>query len=373
MPGLWDACVLTPPDPTRRRVRLEVPWPTLFKLLAAAALVWLWLRLVPIVLLMVVAVLLAVTLMPLVSWLERRRLSRGWAVTIVSLGLLALIGGFVALTWASLSAQGQYLVQHLDTVEQQVIGKLPAWAQNAIGVVSDGSGNGGGASGGVQGGVASAAGSYALRLAQSVVSAVTVMVLGFILTIYLLIEGRETRDWLLAFVPRPQRAKALLTLEEGRTVIFGYMAGNGITSIIATTSTLLVLWVLQVPAAFLLALIAGLSDFIPVIGFPLSAVPAILLAFTVSPNTALLVVVFYVAYNTIENYLLSPWAYGTRMKLSNVAIILSFAVGGQIAGVIGALIALPLAALYPPIERIWLRDKLGDEVVEEHKAIEQGS
>jgi predicted PurR-regulated permease PerM len=108
-----------------------------------------------------------------------------------------------------------------------------------------------------------------------------------------------------------------------------------------------------------------------VIGFPLSAVPALLLAFSVSPKTALLVFLFYVAYHTVENYFLSPWAYGDRMKLSNVAVILSFVVGAELAGVIGALIALPIAALYPPIERIWLREQLGNEVVEEHRAIEQ--
>jgi predicted PurR-regulated permease PerM len=154
-------------------------------------------------------------------------------------------------------------------------------------------------------------------------------------------------------------------------VIFGYVTGNAITSVLASASTLVLLSILKVPAALLLALIAGVADFIPVIGFPLSAVPAILLALTVSPNTALLVVAFYVAYHAVENYLLSPWAYGDRMKLSNLAVILAFVVGAQVAGVIGALIALPLAALYPPIERIWLRDQLGDEVIEEHQALEQ--
>jgi predicted PurR-regulated permease PerM len=354
--------VTTIPDSARRRVLLEVPWRTLFKLIAAVVLVWLWLRLIQIVLMLTVAVLLAVTLEPLVASLERRRLSRPWAVTIVSVAILLLVVGFLFLTWSSLSQQGQYLLEQIGPMQQRAVARLPSWMREAIGASADG--------GGVAGGVASTLGAYAVGFAQSVTSAVTVAVLGFILTIYLLMEGRETRDWVLAFVPRAHRAKAQRTLEEGQTVVFGYMAGNGITSLIATVSTLLALWVLNVPAALLLALIAGLSDFIPVIGFPLSAVPAILLALTVSPNTALLVVAFYIAYNTVENYLLSPWAYGNRMKLSNVAVILAFAVGAQIAGVIGALIALPLAALYPPIERIWLRDKLGDEVVEEHKEIQ---
>jgi predicted PurR-regulated permease PerM len=62
--------------------------------------------------------------------------------------------------------------------------------------------------------------------------------------------------------------------------------------------------------------------------------------------------------------------YGDRLKLSNLAVILAFAVGAEIAGVIGALIALPLAAAYPAVERIWLKDKLADDTVRAHRAIE---
>jgi predicted PurR-regulated permease PerM len=345
------------PDTVRRRVLLQVPWSTLFKILTAVALVWLWLTLVQIVLLFVVSVLLAVTLNPAVSWLERRGLSRTAATTLLSLAILVVVGGFLWATWASLSDQGRYLAQHLREVQQQATSRLPQWAQDAMGP-----------SGG--GDERSQAGRYAFGLAQSLTTAVTMIVLAYILTIYLLIEGQITYEWLLAFVPRRHQAKVDQTARECERVIFGYMAGNFITSVIAAISTLIVLTLLKVPAALLLALMAGLSDFVPVIGFIVSSIPAILLAFTVSTTTALIVVAFYIAYNAVEQYLLAPWAYGNRLKLSNVAVILAFAIGAQAAGIIGALIALPIAALYSPIERIWLRRKLGDEVVERHRAIE---
>jgi len=72
----------------------------------------------------------------------------------------------------------------------------------------------------------------------------------------------------------------------------------------------------------------------------------------------------------VENYVIAPWAYGDRLKLSNLAVILAFAIGAALAGVIGALIALPVAAVYPAIEQIWLRDALADDTVAEHRAIE---
>ena len=119
------------------------------------------------------------------------------------------------------------------------------------------------------------------------------------------------------------------------------------------------------------AVAAGLLDFVPVLGFPLSSLPAILLAATVSGKTALIVAILYAAYHAAENYLIAPYVYGDRLRLSNVVIVLAFAVGAELGGVVGAVVALPIAAAYPAIERIWLRDKLGDEVVDEHATIER--
>src|SRR5439155_1746411 len=84
---------------------------------------------------------------------------------------------------------------------------------------------------------------------------------------------------------------------------------------------------------------AGPLDVIPVLGFVVAAVPGIILAATVSSSTALLVALLYLVYHAIENYVIAPRVYGNRLRLSNLAVILGFAVGAELAGVIGALIA----------------------------------
>lgn len=328
------------------------------KVVVAIGLVWLLVQLVPIVLLVVVAVLLAVTLNPLVEWTEHRGMGRTMAATLVTLALLLLIGAFLWMTWAQLSDQAQYVASNFGEFDRQIWQRLPAWLRNSLGA------RGGGDLG-------ATIAPYALRFAQSATFALGVSALGLFLTIYLLIEGKETFEWVMAFVPHPQRPKVEQTVRDCERVIFAYVAGNVITSVIATAVTLVLLTILDVPAALLLSLIAGLSDFVPVIGFIVSLVPAAVLAMTVSNTTLLLVVAGYIAYNAVETYLISPWAYGDRMKLSNVAVILAFAVGAQVAGVIGALIALPIAAIYPSIERIWLREQVGAETVREHRAIER--
>jgi len=342
---------------TQRRVAVVIPWRTILKLIAVAVLVWLWLKLVQVVLVLVVAVLLAVTLNPVVGWFERRRMPRWAATLLVGLMFAAVIGGFLWMTWASLSSQAAYVASHFDNFQRDAMKKLPGWMRNAVG-------------GSNLDELQSRVAAYALSFARSVVSAVVVSALGFILMLYFLIEGAETRDWLMAFVPQPKRPRVEQTLKECERVIFAYVAGNVITSMFAAAVVGVSMALLQVPAALLLAVIAGVCDFVPVIGFIASSVPAILLGMTVSTDTGLIVAAIFITYHAIENYLIGPWAYGDRLKLSNIAVVLAFVVGAEIAGVIGALIALPVAAVYPAIERIWLREKLPEDTVVEHRQIE---
>lgn len=344
------------PDAQARRTWVEVPWKTLFKILAACVLVWLWLQLYQVVLLVIVAVLLAVTLNPVVTRLEQRGWPRWLASLAVSVALFAVVVGFFWMTWSSLSVQAKVVTANFTTIEQDVLKRLPGWMRANVKPPNTGD-------------VTSYLAPYALRIAQSTMSALAYAVLGFILMIYLLIEGRQTRDWLLAFVSAQKRPQAERTMDECERVIFAYAAGNALTSLFAFGAALLVLLVLKVPAALLLAVIAGLADFVPVMGFIVSAIPAVVLAATVSPSVAVLVAIAYATYHAIENYLIGPMVYGDQLKLSNVAILLAFAVGAEIAGVIGALIALPVAAIYPTIERIWLREQVGENTVRQHRDI----
>jgi predicted PurR-regulated permease PerM len=119
-------------------------------------------------------------------------------------------------------------------------------------------------------------------------------------------------------------------------------------------------------------LLAGLFDFVPVLGFILASAPAVLLAATVSWERAIAVLALYVFYHFVENYFIGPRVYGNRLRLSDTAVVLAFAVGLALGGIVGALVALPFAAVYPAVERIWLRRSLGEETIEEHARVEAG-
>lgn len=346
------------PLEAKQRVAIELPWRTILKVFAAGVLVWVWFQIWELFLLVLVSVLLAVTLDPVVRWFERRGLPRWGAATLVVLATLALIVALVVFVSTSLPQQGKLVTDRLSQVERDLAGHVPLALRSAIGSEDP--------TDLVERYVAP----FALRVVKAVANAALVLLLALILTLYLLIEGRATYQWILAFVPLPHRLKVDQTAIESQRVIFGYVAGNLATSAFATTFVLISMSLLHVPAALLLAVLAGVCDFVPVLGFIASAIPALVLALAVSPGVALAVVLLYGAYHTIENYFIAPWVYGDRLRLSNVAVVLAFAVGASLAGVVGALIALPIAAAYPAIERIWLRERLGDRVVREHAAID---
>jgi predicted PurR-regulated permease PerM len=341
-----------------RAITIELSWRAIFRVLLAAVLVWCVMRVTWLFLVVLVATLLAVTLDPVVRLFEAKHFPRWAASSVVVLLLAGTAVGLGVAASSQLSDQAQTVGARIVDAERFVIKRLPArWIERLGGESA-------------QQTVQTYVSDLLMRVAQGLTAAMFTVVIGVILTLYFLIEGRRTYAWLIAFVPPRLRGKTALTAIECQRVIFGYVAGNVATSAFAFAVVYIALTLLRVPAALLLAVVAGVCDFVPVLGFAISSVPAILLALTVSPGAAVTVAAIYIGYHTLENYIIAPFIYGGRLRLSNVAIVLSFAIGAELGGIVGAVIALPLAAAYPAIERIWLRDKLGDQVVDEHAEIE---
>jgi predicted PurR-regulated permease PerM len=321
---------------------VRIPWATLWKVLAAVALVWLWFRLWRVVMLLLVAIIIAIGLAPVVRWLERRRWSRGLAAGAVTLLVFGVVVAFLAVTWSSLSEQARELGGRLGELEQEFTRRAP---QPLVDLVRQ--------SGSKPD--ASMLAPYAARLGRAVVGAVTVFVLAFVLVFYFLLEGERAFGWVRHFVPARHRPRFDQTAREAHQAAFGYVAGNVVTSACAAAYVFIVLTALGVPAALLLALLAFLFDFIPVLGFVLSVAPAIVMAATVSTVLALAMVPIYLFYDFLENYFIAPRVYGAKLDLSKLAVLIAFVVGAELGGIVGAVLSLPVAAVLPTIDRVWLR------------------
>jgi predicted PurR-regulated permease PerM len=344
-----------------RRLRIEITGRTFVKAVVTVALVWTWLRLWQWILLLVVAAFIAVGLDPVVRWLESKRVKRPYGSVLVVGTVAILLGAFTYFAGAELMDQGRMLGDRIGEMHQELTRRAP---QGLVQLLPQQQAQ---QEGGTQGHVAG----YAAKLGRAVVNGVLSIGIALVLTVYLLIDGRRTYEWLVAFAPPAQRPRVRETATAAREAVVGYVRGNIATSVLAGISAYVFLRVLGVPAALLLALLTALFDLIPVLGILLTVLPMVLLALTVSTTAAIATVVFNAAYNAVENYYIAPKVYGNQMRLSSLAVILAFAVGAELGGVVGALIALPIAAMYPAIESIWLADRLGPGVAREHRRIEE--
>jgi predicted PurR-regulated permease PerM len=335
------------------KAAFDVSWNTIAKVLVALALVWVWFQVWHVVLVVIVSIVIAVALHPAVKWLERRGIPAGVGAFGVVLLLAVLCAAMVAISWVTLRNEAQLIVQRLTELSQQLRSSFPLVEQILPGT----------------GAAADGISPYIVGFARSAASAIAMIVVALVLTVYLLIEWKPTVEWLLAFVPERHRPKMRRTLAESRDIVYRYAVGNVLASLITGVVTYFVLVSLSIPAALVLALVSGVFNLVPVIGFIVSAVLAAALAVTVSVNTLALVVAFYVIFNILENYLITPKLFGHELDLSDLAVLIAVIVGSELGGVIGAILALPIAAIYPCVERIWLRERLTGDTVEIHQSL----
>jgi predicted PurR-regulated permease PerM len=166
-----------------------------------------------------------------------------------------------------------------------------------------------------------------------------------ILTFYLLVEADQLRNGLIRLFPRPLRPRATAASRDITLKVSAWLAGQLFLGSIIGLTTAIGLWLLGVPFFYVLALIAGIGELIPVVGPILSAIPAIAVAATVSWNTALFVLIFFVLQQQFENHILVPKVMERQVGVSPVIVIVALLIGGSLQGILGALLAVPTAAI----------------------------
>jgi predicted PurR-regulated permease PerM len=345
--------------PPQARMYLHIPAITFIKVavfVLVAAFVYV---MGPLLLLVFLAMFLAVALHALVEWFEAKGLKHGLSLALVIGGLLTIIILVAALVLPMLFQQVAALSEKfptlVDSVAREIPGgdKLKAWAENGL-KAKDWSRSG-------------AAAEKFFSAGTTFLGGVSEILLLIVIALYLLVDGGKIYDWILAFFSPAHRRKLHETAAEVSKVIFGYVTGQLTTSMLVAVYSFIVLSLLHVPAALLLALIAGLLDVLPVLGVILSTIPAVLLALSVSPKTAFIVLGLYILFHLMESYLIIPKVYGQSMRVSMLTVLLGLLAGSIVAGIAGALASLPIVASYGAVESIWLKPFLRDGVAEKHE------
>ena len=180
-----------------------------------------------------------------------------------------------------------------------------------------------------------------------------------ILTIYFLLSMPRLRRVTAALFSPSRREVGERIVGESIQKIGGYVSGNLVTSGIAGVTSLAAMLVFKIPFAVALAMWVAIADLIPAVGATLGAIPAVIVGFFSSPLDGVAILIFFIAYQQVENYVIVPRIMKEAVDLSPAAVIVSTLVGGSLAGFAGALLALPVAATIKVIVNdVWMRDRL---------------
>ena len=336
------------PTPSSRKVvtRIELPWRTILRVVGAIFAIWVLLQVWEIFLLVFVALFLAMALLPVVLKLTQRGLPYVASVAIVMLSLVGAIVGVFALIVPPMVGQVQNLIDNFGEYAdrfQRILDRYPAINQR----VQELRDNPPQISG------ASLPWHSLLSVSTGIAGGVTNTLFVLILTIYLLLEGERSWHYLSRYITPTLRYRMRRAFPDILQVVSGYLRGQIITSILFGIFVFVLMTVLGVPQPILLAVLAAILDAVPIVGVPAATVPALILAATVSWETAIVVLAAYIVYQQIENYLLVPRVFGNSLQVSSISILLGILVGGQLLGILGTLLALPITAAIPVIERVW--------------------
>jgi predicted PurR-regulated permease PerM len=330
--------------------RIDIPAKTIAKIILTLVIIWLLARLWTILLLLFIAVLLAAALNPVVRRLQRTGLPRGGAVAAVFVALLGAFALILLLIVPPLIDEGRAFADELPGyVErtERLLRDNPDIYQRIQDAADRGSADPGVVFSGI------------LSFSQGLISAVANAIIVLVLTIYILADGQRIYAWCVRYLPEKQEDKLRRALPEVSRVVSGYVAGQLFTSSLFGIFTFVVLSLAGVPQPLFLAILAAFADAIPIAGVLIATVPAVLLALTVSWQAAAIVLVAYMIYQQIENYIIVPRVYRNTLNVSSFAVLIAVLVGGELLGIIGVLLALPIAAAIPTIERIWIEEEGG--------------
>ena len=183
----------------------------------------------------------------------------------------------------------------------------------------------------------------ALTLTKSVVNAVIAVVTIAFLTLFMLIEGPGWVERCYNLLPEPSQPRWRKVGGDIYRTVGGYVTGNLAISLIAGVTSTAVLLVLGVPYAVALGLVVALLDLIPLAGATIAAIIVSTVGFLHSTSAGIVLVIFFVLYQQLENHVLQPLVYGRTVQLSPLIVLVAVLMGAELAGVIGALGAIPVA------------------------------
>ncbi|HVM10889.1 MAG TPA: AI-2E family transporter [Actinomycetota bacterium] len=299
--------------------------------------------------LVVIAAVLAIGFEPAVRFLQGRGFRRGWAVASIFLAGTLVVAGFVAVVLPIIVREIADLVREAPGFfrraqhESDLVRRLEEQFDLSNRLRSLGT----------------QLPATALALVRSVTALVFNSITVAILTIYFMVAMPSLRRGIARMLDRDDREDFESILETSTQRVGGYVLGNIAVSIVAGVVSFIALLVIGIPYAAALAFWVALTDLVPTIGAILGMLAAGLVAAFVGPVELVATLAFFLVYQQIENYVIAPRVMRKAIDMSPAAVIVAVLIGGTLAGVVGALLALPVAAIAKvAVTELYLRDRI---------------
>lgn len=298
-------------------------------------------------LLIYVSAVFAVVLSPAVDWVSRRRIrhwspGRGVSLLLIIIIVLLLIVVFLLFALPPVITDIQQLIQQLPEQIRQLqkyASSVPFLKDVNLQTVERVVGS---LVGGLTGLLSGTAGALV---------SITAVVL---LTAYLILDGEHVFSWMLSLLPPDVSPRLGRTLVRAARRMRGWLVGQAMLMLILGTLSFIAFGLLRVRYFYLLAVFAGVANFIPQLGPILTVIIAGLVAATDSFGKLLGVVIFYLAYQQVENAFFTPRIMKRQVELSSTAVIVALLIGGEVGGISGALVSVPSAVLVAELANEYL-------------------
>ncbi|MCQ4041081.1 AI-2E family transporter [Streptantibioticus rubrisoli] len=294
-------------------------------------------RISELLVLLLLSLFVAISLDPIVRWLVRHRLRRGWAVALVVAAVATVLAGFVALVVPPVTDEFIAFVRAVPGWLQQLhdhhstLGHLEDryhLVDKAKQQLSDGGS-------GILDGL--------LGAGRMVISTVTATVVVVVVTLYFMVGLPQIKRFCHRFVPGSRRERVEALAEEIIIRTGRYMLGNLATSGIAGLATFAWCMATDIPYPAALGVLVALMDLVPMVGATIGGLAVSLVALSVSLTLAIATAVFYLLFRLAEDYLIIPRVMRFAVDVHPIVTVVAVLIGGALLGITGALVAIPVA------------------------------
>ena len=328
-------------DTGRRKLEVSISVQTILLVAGVVALAWAVASIAKVLLMVFVSVFSVAVLLPVVSFMERRfHWSRKLSSTVLVVGTFVVIGAVLLVVVQAISGAVRgfsHDLPHLvDKVRHSDVGNFVNGGSGPLDTLRK-------HASGITSGVGKASGGI-VHVGASAFGAVTLALSVIFLTLFGLIEEPRVREWTGNLLYRDKRERYLRVTDRIIQTTSRYMLGNLAISVVCGTVYGITAVILGLPYPLALAVIAGILDLIPNIGATAAGIIIGIVALSVSVQALIVFVIVIVVYQQIENYILQPTIIGKAAQVSGFTVLVSVLAFGALFGLIGAIIAVPIAA-----------------------------